>query len=393
MNHFIIDASQGIDDSVVVDLKDRALNFLNSCRGKDGNYCLTTMSDSTAFTNAFAIFLFHLLGELDDDVIDFTELAGSLVKKLYEYKVERESLAVLKYDKYFMQLFAFVLSALSVLNKSKEYPLDDLISFILPDDMIQYLNDIGSLQGVPQSGNLAMCMGVFSIYAYKELNMGEEGLIDDWVVAHAEAMNANGFWGKDDVTHLQFQNGYHQYEIFEYLGVDNHNIENAVNLVIKTADSRGQFAPYFGGSGCYDYDAVAILTDSAFELDAKHKDLLIQTGNTILSEWNTDGGFSESQWIRPITIKSIINGVEHVFNSDGCLRKERARYFASMMLSKNASVNTHWTKYSRQWSESNLWDTWFRLLTIARIDVALNSNNRPRWGFIDFPGIGFHHSI
>ena len=32
---------------------------------------------------------------------------------------------------------------------------------------------------------------------------------------------------------------------------------------------------------------------------------------------------------------------------------------------------------------------WFRVLLLARIDMALKKDNYVEWGFIDCPGIGF----
>jgi hypothetical protein len=383
--------SNGLADKDVAELKLQAFNFLQKCLNQERQYSLTPLSDSSTFSQVFSIFLLNFIGELDNKVVNYDEMAINLVKGLYKYKEEREIVAALDRDKYFMQLFSFVLSALFLLNKTKEYPLGELIAQILPDDMGQYLKEIGSLQGIPQSGNLAMCMGVFSIYARDTLKMDTQTLIDDWVNIHMNAMNGNGFWGDRKTSHLQFQNGYHQYEIFDYLSICNHKKESAAYLVKKIADIRGQYAPYFGGSGCYDYDAVAILTMPGLELNNKDKSLLIVTGNTILSEQNSDGGFSESQWIWPTTLKTFYYGARHVVAASSDLKKERLRYFLSTLLFKNRRINTHWTKYSRNWSESNLWDTWFRLQTIARIDIALNCKNTKRWGFIDFPGIGFHH--
>ena len=383
----------GLTDDQVSELKIQALNFVRTCYNEYGLYSLTPKSDSSTFTEAFAIFLLHLIGELDSEVIDFDSVSSGLVKGLYAYFEERKKIALLDRDKYFMQLLAFVLSAISLLKNQDFYPLDEVVKNLLPNNMRKYLKDIGSLHGIPQSGNLAMCMAVFSIYGRDKLNVGTQDLIDDWVDAHLKAMNDNGFWGEDNISHLQFQNGYHQYEIFEFLGVHNHKIENAAHLVKKVSDVRGQFAPYFGGSGCYDYDAISILTAPRLKINEEYKKLLIDTGGTILSEQNSDGGFSESQWLRPINPKSIYYGLHHVLNAQSGLRKERGKYFISMMLPKNSTVNTHWTKYSRQWSESDLWDTWFRLLAFARIDVMLNYKNSSRWGFIDFPGIGFHHSV
>lgn len=380
---------QGVDIADVSMLKKDALSFLNSCSAEDGGYRLTPLSDSSPFTNCFGVFLLHFIGRLSDIKSEHPQLVDRIVMGLHEYKEERQSVTNFNTDKGFLQLLAFTLSALHLLDATDEYPLEELIISLLPHDMGKYLNNIRAFDGVPQSGNLSMCMAVIAIYAKSKLEMNTEKLIEDWVSMHLSNMNGNGFWGDEKITHLQFQNGYHQYEILEYLGAHNGKIETAVDFVMQIADRRGQFAPYFGGSGCYDYDAVSIITALGRQLNDKEKLLLIKTGATILRERNRDGGFSESQWIRPRSIKSIYSGVRHVLSaSSGAQMSERGRYFVALQAPKHDRMHTHWTQYSRAWSESNLWDTWFRLLTIARIDVALCDENRERWGFIDFPGIG-----
>lgn len=383
---------EGIDSADVSKLKEGAFSFLKGCRGEDGGYKLTQLSDSSPFTHCFGVFLLQLLGCLSDNESEHPELACRIAKGLYGYKEMRQSVAKLEADKAFLQLLAFTLSALHLLGAGNEHPLDDLVASLLPNNMGEYLDRIRAFEGVPQSGNLAMCMVVITIYARDKLNMNTGELVEDWVSMHLENMNGNGFWGEEKVTHLQFQNGYHQYEILEYLGAHNKKIEKAVEFVRQIADRRGQFAPYFGGSGCYDYDAVSIITAPERELNDEDKALLIKTGETILNERNSDGGFSESQWIRPRSIKRIYSGVRHVLSARGALRGERGRYFVALQAPKHNRMHTHWTQYSREWSESNLWDTWFRLLTIARIDTALCGGGRSRWGFIDFPGIGCHGS-
>jgi hypothetical protein len=123
------------------------------------------------------------------------------------------------------------------------------------------------------------------------------------------------------------------------------------------------------------------------------KNLLANTLNTILSEQNKDGGFSESQWVRPRKFLTLFKSSQHVISKNNSLKKERLKYFLALLLPKNNKINTHWSNYSRDWSESNLWDTWFRLMTIARIDIAINEKNLKRWRFINFPGIGFHSKL
>ena len=74
----------------------------------------------------------------------------------------------------------------------------------------------------------------------------------------------------------------------------------------------------------------------------------------------------------------------------GEARIERLRQSVTLLRPKHNRIHTHWSQYSRRWNESDLWDSWFRMLTIARIDVALDPKKIVEWGFIDYPGIGFH---
>lgn len=367
--------------------------FSERCKIAVDQYKLTPNSDLSPFSICFGIFLDTLLLRRMDKEDAAKLLAKKIDDGLRRYKREREAHVELIYDKAYLQLLAFSLSALSALQMLKDFPLDDIISPSIPKDMCSYLNRVGAFDGVPQSGNLAMCMAVLSIYARESLGVNTDRQISDWVNGHLDRMNSNGFWGAPRTTHLQFQNGYHQYEILEYLEVDNPKIDDAVSFVKRIADRRGQFAPYFGGSGCYDYDAVSIITSPAHVLTDSDKDLLRKTAMTILSEQNSDGGFSESQWVRPRSFKSVLEGVRHISTGEMDLTKERLRYFLALLRPKYSRVHTHWTQYSRQWSESNLWDTWFRLLTLAKIECAFDSTKRKDWGFIDFPGIGFFNGI
>ena len=381
----------GIDDQYVSLLKEKAYLFLESCSEESGVYSLTPATDGSAFTDCFAVFLFQMLGRLDHSNRDLSAMAERIVNGLLSYKKIREAAGVeLNKDKGYLQLLSFALSALFLLGESKKYPLDDLVDPLLPTDMNQYLHEIKAEQGVARSGNLAMCIAILSVYMDRYIGRDRTQLIESWVNFHLDSMNQFGFWGGDKVTHLQFQNGYHQYEIFEYLNVENDKLDAAAEYILSLIDRRGQFAPYFGGSGCYDYDAISIICAHQRKISDGERSQVVQTAQTILSEQNNDGGFSESQWIRPRSLKKFGAGITHVLSASSIsMFAERGRYFAALQSPKHDRMHTHWTQISRKWSESNLWDTWFRLLTVARIDVAMNSKNHDRWGFIDFPGIGF----
>lgn len=385
--------NNGLKEELCLTLKGQALNFLKKCRTDTGLYKLTTKSDSSPFALCFAVFLYQLIGCLNNIKSDFPFLSDQIAKEIYLLKKKRERIVDLKTDKVFLQLLCFSLSSLYLLNSLKKYPLSDIVETVLPHNIEDHLKKIGAYDGVPQSGNLSMFTAILNIYGRDYLGMKNDDNINIWINGHLKHINKYGCWGKENITHLQFQNAYHQYEIFEFLKIESPNILSAINLVKTIADKRGQFAPYYGGSGCYDYDAISFLTSPSYILESNDFELLATTVKTILHDQNKDGGFSESQFIRPRSLSKIKYGIKHVFSARGSLQKERLKYFIALLLPKNDSINTHWSNYSRQWGESNLWDTWFRLLTLARIDTTIKKENLQRWGFINFPGIGFHHNL
>jgi hypothetical protein len=241
-----------------------------------------------------------------------------------------------------------------------------------------------------------MFMAIFLLHGRDYLGINIQPKIDQWVDSHLKRMNRFGFWGvKPGITHLQFQNGYHQHEVLEYLGLDNPYLEQTLVAVRSLADTDGHFAPYPGGGGCYDYDAVFMLTPHGLIPDEKTARLLARTASTLLAEQNPDGGFCESLLVRPRSTAQVAGFVRHVWAARGnpSAFRERLRCGLTLQRPKHNRIHTHWSQYSRRWSESDLWDSWFRMLALARIDVAMHPGHAGHWGFIDYPGIGYHPSL
>ena len=366
-------------------------DFIDKCYHPYEGYRLTPKSETSPYALCFAIFGKHLIGQMQsiNNEIDFFD--SLLRSNLKQYKQKCISLDRDIYsDKGYLQLLCFTLSALSIIDTLKDDSLLEHVSPLIVDkDIMSILESSGTFTGSPGSGNLAMFYATLLIYSRNYLKLNIDESLDNWVETHIASINSNGFWGKSDKNlYLQFQNGYHQYEIFEYLGIKTNKENEVANFVYSLSDKIGHFAPYPGGGGCYDYDAIFALTLLEGSISDNHKALLEKTLNTILTEQNIDGGFSETLYIRPRNIINIKAMYSHIKERPGRLRIERAKYCLTLLRPKHNNIKTHWTEYSREWSESNLWDSWFRMLTIARIDktICLSSS---KWGFINFPGIGF----
>ncbi|NJM31817.1 MAG: hypothetical protein HC848_01665, partial [Limnobacter sp.] len=150
------------------------------------------------------------------------------------------------HSKPYRQLLAFSLSALAVLPGASPSLLDDLVhEQLLVLGFPDVLDTQGCLQGRAGSGNQAMFVAIFLLHGRKHLGLDTQAHINTWTNQHLEHMNQFGFWGKaSGITHLQFQNGYHQHEVLEYLGVENPRPDqNSLEAVSSLADTQGHFAP------------------------------------------------------------------------------------------------------------------------------------------------------
>ncbi|MCB1959397.1 MAG: hypothetical protein KDE68_02545 [Rhodocyclaceae bacterium] len=370
-------------------MREAAARFVRSVSEGDSAR-LTANAEVTPYALCFRVFLAHLLKR--PDLLDAEACARQMRQSIREV---RETQAEKPTGKPYRQLLTFTLSALSALGMLEEDPLEELVLEQLPLDVRQYLDDAGSLRGQAGAGNQAMFLAIFLLHAQRYLGQDCGPQVSEWVDLHLNSMNGRGFWSpRAGMTHLEFQNGYHQYEIFEYLDTALPALDASKQAVAHLADVEGHFAPYPGGGGCHDYDAVFVLTYGEQAPQGRIAKLLQLTARTLLGEQNEDGGFGESQRVRPWQLVGMLRHARHVFGAptrDALI--ERGRYWLALSRPRNARIHTHWSRYSRRWNESDLWDTWFRMMAIARIDVAFAPERARHWGFIDYPGIGYHASL
>ncbi len=369
-------------------------DFVLSCQISDSSFQLTRNSEASPYALCFSIFSLHLIGDTTS-LNSYKNIWNTQLRtNIHDFYERRHLIHDLTYDKPFLQLLTFTISCLSILG-TLDQPLNFDISRFVPSNATDAFKTVGALTGRPRSGNFAMFWAIIALYTQHFNPLQMHKFIDDWKYLHLSARNSLCFWSNSfhsSPSYLQFQNGYHQYEIFSFLSYDQIDWDILALNVSRFRDSQGHYAPYPGGGGCFDYDAIFFLTSSP--LFTKFScDSLLLTASSILNSQNDDGGFCESLHVRPRSPKNIIRMLSYPFTYPRPGFVERFRLNLTLLRNKHSRIHTHWSTYSRYWFESDLWDSWFRMLALARIQVSLYPETFSTWGFINFPGIGYHHLL
>ena len=146
-------------------------NFIQKCLVSHDEWRLTPQSEPSPFALCFAVFTLRLLRHDDILLNNRSEITTRLFTNLHAYCSLRKSQTEIQYDKPFLQLLSFTLSALSIVGglECLRGNLEKMISPLLVENVSQELQKIGVADGLPQSGNMAMFMAILLIYAHNHL--------------------------------------------------------------------------------------------------------------------------------------------------------------------------------------------------------------------------------
>ncbi len=368
--------------------KSRVNKFLLELIDKDNDVHLSLASGKSEFALCFMVHTLFLIGNNE-----------ILKKKKFVWinKLEKNIISLSEKNinsKTFQQLLSLTISCLIILDNPKNQILKNFCLKLIPTNIDAYLSEIGADIGRPGSGNLSMFIAIFYIYLIKYYNYNYSEKLNSWINFHKKSMNYYGFWSNKNYSNFRysfFQNGFHQYEIFNYLGFNDFPLENMKRNIINLQDKYGHFSSIPGGTACHDYDAIYFLTYNNNDINIKDE-LSISLQNIakrILDIQHQDGGFAESLFVRPINLNNLLIQLNHINikNKDG--RSERIQRFIANLRPKNSYIKNHWLDYRLEWNETNIFNTWFKILSLAKIDFYFNKKVK-HWNFLNFPGIGYN---
>ena len=368
------------------------INYINNQRLNQTDFSFSNNKISSPFARCFAIFGIYnfsnkLFSENDKDMLGLT-----IVRDLKYFINEKFNPQEFYKYKSPSQLLSFSLTALYCLGRLEvnKKELRSIIEPYLRLNIKEYFLENKVFTAAPRSGNFAMFLGVVLIYARDWLGINTEEKINYWVKCHISSLNNLNLWGKKDF-YSQFQSAYHQYEIFDYLNINIFKNKKLINNIINIQDHEGHFGPFPGGGGCYDFDAIKIITLHKCKNVNIYSSLLL-FAESLLQEQNKDGGFSESYNFYPLSIKSQIRFLKGIFrlkNIDKFFPLTKQYFYITI---KNPIFNNNHfcIRTTKKWSDSDLWNSWFRVLSLTNTLLFLeNDELLDYYKRIKFPGIGF----
>jgi len=355
-------------------------------------------TDHNIFTCCFSLFILDLLKFTDNISLQTKIITADYIKSHQDkdtglfYPDER------RYDifsKIPQQLTCFCLSALKILNEKPRYEIKILENFQNSSELISYLDMKGCKEGYSGSGNFALFIGVFLTHELESQNNNNyQKLLDSWFEYHEYHQNRmTGFWGPK--PYFQFQNAYHQLELFNYHNRQIPNIEKMVDNILFIQTSKGTFSP-MGMGPCWNYDAANILANAYKNSNYRNKEIsnsLKKLRKIIIKNKGSDGGFSDLNQIGKFP-QSLINYPIHLLDGgfnpklwELRIEETLKRVLLPFLKDKKNLSKSSWAAGYHKLNTSNLWDTWFSLLIIGIIEEVIFSESNYR--YIDKIGIGF----
>jgi hypothetical protein len=385
-------------------LKRRVVSYLADSQIGPCQYRINNGSDGNIYTSCFALFIYDLFKTTEDwsDKIRFrwVDYINSYQDKETGYFIPEGYTGNLD-EKPVHQLTCFAINALKILGEQPKHPFNFLSTWRKFEDISSYLKRKGCFEGRPGSGNLAMFLGTFLTFDY-EVNNDPRSLelLNLWFSCHDETQNSRtGFWGQSLRQKLfkGFQNAFHQFVIYNYWERKIQYHDKIVDNILSLQDSDGFFAPLPGGGGCWDFDAADTLINCGLNRNYKANSIklsLVKLFNSIIISQKEDGGFCESRKMQPGLAKLFHPDILRfiVSSRDLNVMYHKFKTIAPIYLFNQRKLFVHWNKKGCFWDQSDLWNTWFRCLTLAKIENALTINKdqiKHKWKFHESIGFGW----
>lgn len=403
------------------ELKCDVLSWLESMKVKDapyGTYKMSASTEATLFSSCFAVFVKELYSDLGNLTTNqkpaWIDLINSWQDKetgfFIDPRLKNEGLFSEHLGKdhdwayVSWQSTCFCISALKALGSTIQYPFRFLDKWKNPDKVASWLENLDWRRRTWTAGNVAMFLGVCLITDY-EMNRDQRAkeAVEAFLDWHDSFQDPKtGFWGTNYGTSLYVGlfGAMHQYLLYYYVNRPLKYMERIVDNALLMQQPDGLFSPIGGGGACEDLDAVDTLVNMYQRVDYRRDDIrraLQKVLVATINSQNNDGGFPWAKRHR-FGVKNWLR-LALSFNQRGgfnCWYNSCKEAILGQTIGWNRPLRPPgWTKTPILATESYIFPTWFRSLTLALISQVLPESpcSQIEWRFLSAPGLGFFSKV
>lgn len=349
----------------------------NSFNLHDLGFKFSKNGNTTLLSTSFGIQLNYLIGEMNTYPID------DISSKLINLQDEKTGLYfdrifdmrdISRFDSEYIhwQIAYFSTIALDMIGKLPKYPFYFLEELKQKDKLMNWFNG-QNFNDFWYTSNKIMFLLYFLTYETERLNICNDQIIDlIFDILDSKQDTHTGFWGTNLGATLE--NGMfgasHIYLYYDFYERKINYKDKIIDCTINLQNTNGLYGSKYGGA-CEDYDAIEIFSILGKSSDYKKelvKNTLKGLHEIIDKKQNSDGGFSYY-----IDNRSIIEKINNKIS-----RNEPCYLYSG------------WNKMKANCFNSDMWATYFRVLSLAKIEKFMGNDNKERYRFYPLPGWGYY---
>jgi len=345
-----------------------------------GGFRFTPHGDVTLLSTCFGVQLCYLIGRIDlmDErkVGAFIRNQQQITGEFLDHQFDGADLQGRQNEQYLLWQFSFFsLTALDMLGQIPDHDLQFLDEYLSVETVERWLSGV-DFKDFWYGSNEIMFLLFFLSYAMKYERKCEKCLRSvNYILSCLDSMQGknDGFWGESGSTDLanRMFGAAHIYLFYQFFNKIPGYVPTIVEKTLSLQVSNGLYDSYVGGA-CEDYDGVEILGRMMRWGGDKEqiRCSMERSYRTILKAQNSNGGF-------PYRISSAKPGIIVRRIVEKIKGEENYRY-------------SGWSKMESNSYTPDLWATYFRMLSIANIEIAGNlplqfpyvSYDLPAWGYL-----------
>lgn len=347
---------------------------------ESAGFRFTPQGDVSLFSTCFGVQLCYLINRLD--LIDGTN-TGAYIRdqqqatgEFLDHQFDVHDLQGRQTEKYLKWQFTFFsLTALDMLGQTPDNDLIFIDDYLTEETVERWMSEI-DFKDFWYGSNEIMFLLFFLSYAMKYNRKQEKSLKSiNYILSclDSKQRKEDGFWGEGgtgDLANRMF-GAAHIYLFYQFFNKTPRYVPAIVDKTISLQFANGLYDSYLGGA-CEDYDGVEILGRMMGWGGDRERiwRSMEKSYFTIINGQNVNGGF-------PYRISSIKPGVILRRLKEKIKGEETYRY-------------SGWNKMESNSYSPDLWATYFRILSIANIEIAGSlplhfsyvSYDLPAWGYL-----------